>query len=264
MRFTTFVATAALAVAGQTAYAQGFEGGVPAGWTCDGLCGALGADGDVTLAPTAASKYGYVVSGEDTPSDLSPFAFGGEKTGSRLRSAAFSADAGDPLKFYFNYITSDGAGFADYGFARLLKADDFSQVALLFTARTKPSGSIVPGQDMPLPEATLTPGEVPIIANPNANLGPSWSPLGTDSTQCFDIGCGYTGWIESSFNIVAGGEYVLEFGVVNWSDAAYQSGMAFDGITVAGVPLVPEPETYALMLLGLGLMGGALRRRRSA
>jgi hypothetical protein len=31
----------------------------------------------------------------------------------------FAATAGTALNFYFNYVTSDGAGFADYGWAEL-------------------------------------------------------------------------------------------------------------------------------------------------
>ncbi|MDE2402952.1 MAG: NF038132 family protein [Burkholderiales bacterium] len=267
MNLKSILAGAALALAAQGGWAIGFEGGIPSDWTCDGLCGTLGADGDVTLAPTGAQKYGYVVSGQSTPQNLSPFTFGSETTGSRLLSSSFVAAAGDELKFHFNYVTSDGSGYADYGWARLLNASDMSQAALLFTARTKPTGSIVPGQDMPLPQATLNPVSVGIITNAAPGVGPTWSPLGTDSTLCYEAGCGYTGWVQSNFTIAASGKYVLEFGVVNWSDNIYQSGMAFDGITVAGedvIPSVPETQSYAMLLAGLGVLGMALRRRRNA
>ncbi|MDP4529422.1 NF038132 family protein [Alkalimonas delamerensis] len=241
-----------------TASASLFEGGLPADWNCVGTCGALGADGDVTLAPTGAAQYGYVASTNGVTGVGLPGLTG--TTGSTLTSSLFSAQAGDELNFFFNYVSSDGSDeFVDYAWARLLNEMN-DEVAILFTARTTPSGSIVPGFGMPEPTATLNPVEV--LMNPGA---PTWSPLGSDSGRCFDIGCGYTGWISSSYNIASTGNYFLEFGVVNWSDSLYQSGMAFDGITVGGAPIgdtnpVPTPAT--LGLLGLGLLGARLARRK--
>ena len=227
--------------------------------TCVGNCGTLGADGVVT-APPGGTTYSYVstsggvAGGGQLPGE-------GGTNGSTYTTAVFSAAAGDPLNFYFNYVTSDGSGFADYAWAALLTAA-LDPVAILFTARTQPDGSIVPGFDLPGVEATLTPASVPIIDG-----GPAWSPLGGSSGGCWDDGCGYTGWINSTYNISDAGNYVLAFGVTNWSDTAFDSGMAFSGITVAGVPVdnaVPEPGTWAMMLLGFGAVGFAMRRRRGA
>jgi hypothetical protein len=96
--------------------------------------------------------------------------------------------------------------------------------------------------------------------------GPSWSPLGPSSGSCFDVGCGYTGWVKSSFTISASGDYTLQAGVVNWNDEEYDSGLALDGVTVAGTPITPVtpvsgvPEPASVLLLSLGTAGLLVRR----
>lgn len=257
------VAAAALALSAQVAIGQTFNAGIPSGWTTTGSAGTLGSDGVVTLAPGGGGAYGWV-STDSGVTGVSPFSLGDETNGSVLRSTSFAAGVGDALDFKFNYVTSDGQTvggtyvYQDYGWARVLNASNLSQVALLFTARTEPSGSIIPGAGMALPEATLTPTQVPIVGG-----GPSWSALGSDSGACYGPGCGYTGWVDSHYAFAQAGNFILEFGVVNWADTAFQSGMAFDGITVAGNPIapIPEPSTYAMLLAGLGMMGFMARRR---
>ena len=126
---------------------------------------------------------------------------GGETNGSVLTTSTFSATSGTALQFYFNFVTSDGSStFADYGWAELFNATTSLPAALLFTGQTEPSGSIVPAQGLAAdgftPIATLTPSSVPIIGG--IGNGPAWSPLGTSSGACFDVGCGYTGWVHST------------------------------------------------------------------
>lgn len=238
---------------------------------CVGSCGILGADGDVTAPPTGPT-YGWVSTfgGVSGAGQLSGIVGTDQSTdGSTYTSAPFSANSQDVLQYYFNFVTSDGqdgAGnfiFEDYAWVQLLDATTGNPVAMLFNARTEPSGLIVPGTNLPPidPGATLTPSSVPI----NANLT-NWSPLGDYSGLCWGAGCGNTGWILDQFTIAASGNYMLEFGVSNWGDTIYDTGLAFSGLQIGGTPIevedtsVPEPVTVALFGAGL-TVAVALRRR---
>src|SRR5215469_11585647 len=131
---------------------------IPVGWTCSGACGTLGADGVVPLSPFNNLYYEYVTTsgGGHGVGVLPTGALGGETNGTVLTTPIFSANAGDALNFYFDYVTSDGSGFPDYAWAALMDPLTNSVAALLFTARTEPApANIVPGVGMPDPAATL-------------------------------------------------------------------------------------------------------------
>ena len=206
---------------------------IPQGWTCIGNCGTDNADGVVPLSPTGNATYEWVSTsgGQVGAGQLPSGALGGETDGSMLSTPVFSATAGTPLNFFFDYVTSDGAGFADYAWAELFESTG-APVALLFTARTEQTGSIIPGAAMPAPLATLTPSSVPINGG-----GPAWAPLGGSSGACFDTGCGDTGWVEANYVIPTTGNYFLRVGVVNWIDQFFDSGLAVDGVTIGGAPI---------------------------
>ncbi len=283
-----------LAVMTTPVLAQQFDNGIPANWLCTGNCG-TSATVDTSIGSVVSqpmSSYGWV-STESGIDGVSPFANAsvpangagyGNTNGSLLRSVAFTANQNEVLKFQFNYVSSDGATYADYAWARLLYANSGTQAAVIFTARTNQdiTQSVVPGFGLPNPNTTLTPGTAAII---NAGYapgvaGPVWSPLGgVSSGSCYDKGCGYTGWVGASYTVAGTGSYVLEFGVTNWDDTAYDSGMAFNAVTIGGghggddvsiddgtrrISPVPEAQTWAMSLAGLALIGIVARRRRTS
>jgi len=140
----SFRLIAALAILGLGYSGIALADPIPTGWTCSGSCGTLGANGVVTLSPIGNSSYEYVTTnGSSASAPLPSGALGGETNGSTLATPIFSATAGRALNFYFNYVTSGGAGYADYAWAELFNSSN-DPVALLFTARTEPSGSGLP------------------------------------------------------------------------------------------------------------------------
>ena len=226
-------------------------------WSGTGNFGFTTANGDITESPQGG-EFGYIsTSGGVAQTGLG---LGGETDGSTMESSLFSVVAGDDLSFYFNFITSDGAGFADYAWVQVLTAAD-DLVATLFTARSTPSGDTVPGFGMPLPTAILNPTSTPIIANET-----DFNMLGGDSGSCYSGGCGNTGWIESTYTFLADGSYKLLMGVTNWSDTAYDTALVFDNISINDTPIspppvgVPAPATGFLLASLLGAI--ALRRRK--
>jgi len=236
-------------------------GPIPTGWTAIGNAGSGTPNGVVTAPPVGGPGYQYVTTdGGAIGGGTLGAGFGSETDGSTLTTSTFAAEAGDTLEFYFNYVTSDGSGFADYAWARLIDTLA-NEIAILFTARTQPApGNIVPGFGLPPAAATLTPASIGIQA------GTTWSELGGSSGGCFSSGCGHSGWIQSVYTIGAAGSYQLQFGVTNWSDQAFDSGMAIAGTTIEGVPIddnpVPVPAPAALGLFGMGLAGLMVARRR--
>ncbi|MEM6409595.1 MAG: NF038132 family protein [Pseudomonadota bacterium] len=239
--------------------------------TFEGVAGVGTPNGDVTAPPNGDSSFVYVTTAGSTYMDAG-LGLGGETNGSEVTTDAFSADAGDGLEYFFNYVTSDGTNsFVEYSYAFLNNLDAGTS-NLIFTARTNPNGDAVPGFDLPSidPGVTLTPSSTPIIDDLT-----NWDVLGSSSGACFGgsgNGCGQTGWIQSNFTIADAGNYSFTFGVINWGDTSLQSALAVAGLTVGGdviigdpttPPAVPLPAAGWLLVAGLGGLG-VMRRRQKA
>jgi len=84
------------------------------------------------------------------------------------------------------------------------------------------------------------PGPIPATWVPNAGAG---------------VGPGYLGWGTYNFNNVAAGNYVFS----TWGTASGTYGGTY--LASVAVAAVPEPESYAMLLAGLGLLGFVARRR---
>lgn len=66
----------------------------------------------------------------------------------------------------------------------------------------------------------------------------------------------------------AGSGYVVANGI-DWADSFGQTGanngqVLLNSIGVRGMGAVPEPATWAMLILGMGVVGGAMRRRTQA
>ena len=248
----------ALAVLSTQALATG---AISPGWTTVGNSGSSSAQDGVVNIPSGYSSINWISTNGGVDGNTLPGYPG--TNGSTATSPTFSAAAGDQLSFMFDYVTSDGSGYPDYGWAGLYNSADNSLAAMLFTAVTTPSGNTVPGNGMPPIDAVTNPSFVSVVAG-----APDWSPLGGSTGSCWDVGCGYTGWVSTSYTIGAAGSYYLQFGVANARDTLWDSGMAFAGAAIAGSPIddthspVPEPEQWLMLLFGMPLLAARLRKFR--
>ena len=247
-----------------------------ASWDCTGTCGATAPGGDVGTSPTGNARFGYVsTAGSEalntSPIDVKANSTGVATNGSRFLSDAFDAAGGDQLSLYFNYVSTDGKGFDDYAWARVVNASDNTLVSWLFAARSTNSGTrnVVPGdlldKDAFDPDQTLVGYKDWDFTSKSAADPVDFSVLGESNGSCWEDnakGCGHTGWMESLYSFRDAGSFRVEIGVTNWGDSLYDSALAFDYQQLSVTEPVPEPATLSMLASGLALLGLATRRRR--
>ena len=258
-------------------------------WDPTGQAGIIAGDTTVPTSPTGNARFGYVTTYGGplgvTPLVLKTDGKGNEmaNNGTKIVSSVFGAGKDDTLSIQFNYVSTDGRGYDDYAWARLIDAGTGETAAWLYTARSTNSarGNVVPGDVLKRQVDNSAPDELDAVLNNGNSIGfdvnsTVWSPLGPISGFCWDDAntCGPTGWIESDYTFARSGSYRLEFGVVNWGDEVFDSALAFDftglqaakfnNVTLVDTPAVPEPGTWALMLAGAGMLAAVARRRAVA
>lgn len=252
-------------------------------WNTTGAAGVIAGDTTVPASPLGNTQFGYITTAGGiygtSPLVLRSEGRGTENqtNGTKIVSGSFSAAANEKLDLYFNYVSTDGRGYDDYAWVRLVNAGSNATAAWLFTARSTNSanGSVVPGDVLNRQVDNKLPDQLDAVLNDGNTVGfkvagTQWAPLGFSSGICWDSAntCGPTGWIKSSFSITTTGSYYLEFGVNNWGDEAYDTALAFDfaGLQQANfnglTAPVPELPPVAMMGLGLALMAAMMRRRR--
>jgi hypothetical protein len=270
--------------------AQGANVGLGAvDWSVSGVAGVITGGTTVPNSPLENAQFGYVSTAgpggsSNATYNTSPLVLRSEgrgtenqTNGTKVRLGSFQAVANEKLDLYFNYVSTDGRGYDDYAWARLIDAGNQSTAAWLFTARSTSTGrgQVVPGKVLDRQVNNDLPKNLDAILNDGASIGfnvssTEWDPLGDSSGSCWDSAntCGPTGWIKSSFTIASTGTYYLEFGVNNWGDEAYDSALAFDftGLNPATFSApsssVPEPPPAAMMALELGLVAIVISRRQ--
>lgn len=92
-------------------------------------------------------------------------------------------------------------------------------------------------------DGNLSSGKVRVTAGSNAGI----------VAEAQRLLAALPGWTDT------GTAYDLKF----YANGSYQDYIAVDGLLSTSVPAIPEPEQYALLLAGLGMLGWKLRRRKA-
>jgi hypothetical protein len=222
--------------------------------------GGFEADAAATYAPS-----GWIVS------ELGGLgAVSADNAGGGLSPASGWASAGAASGSYFGSI--DAYTLGAWSLAQTFSTSAVSKATLsfqMFINDQSDEGHAIVGSNLDWSGASdLYYARVDIL-----KAGADTFATGTDVVKSLYIG-GATGrkygsqsnsYLSYSFDLsdvlAAGGEYTLRFAVVNNIPAQMQLGV--DNVSLQVTTAVPEPQSYALMLAGLGVVGAIARRRRA-
>lgn len=196
------------------------------------------------------------------------FGIGGVAIDSALTSHASSWAAAGPASGN-NYASIDAYSLGAYTLSQSFSTSALSKATLSFQMYVNDqsaNGNAHVGSDLNYENsADLYYARVDIL-----KTGTDSFATGSDVVKSLYIG-GATGrkyntesnaYLNYAFDLsnvlASGGNYTLRFAVAN--NTVSQMQMGIDNVSLQ-VTAVPEPESYALMLAGLGLIGVAARRR---
>jgi hypothetical protein len=291
-------------------------GNAPTGWSLFGVGGGVAAGAAPFISPSGSATDCYIMTDTSSgatetgpwpgttttgfyfagipgipniPSD--PTTGLGTTNGSAMVSPAFTANAGQVLKFDFAFISNDGTQtFSDWAAAFLQPVDaggnPVGPSLNLFTARTSDNSQVVPGFGF-----TAFPSGLALTPSTAFLQGDTFCLNGlTGGTACDGVATqfgpvrypfspgspgdpgGSTPWIGATFNFdgSTAGTYELIMAAGNVGDEIYSSGLLFAGSSITGgSPAedpedVPEPASLPMLGAGLLALGFVSWRRKGA
>lgn len=161
-------------------------------------------------------------------------------------TTAIGANALSSLTFYMNM--EQGASLAVQLKVFAWNGSDTTGSALYTSGVRTISGTTATAMDF-TPNVTLGVGQQYIAFLTSVGLG--------------NTNAQYAGMQVAQGDAYSGGSFYFQFSDANHNWINVYQDTAFKMTLDAGVAAVPEPSSWALMIVGFGLVGGVLRRRRT-